>query len=248
VVLVQADVQGEGDFLAAFSLADGRELWRTTRSDVPTWGSPTVVDDGSGREVVAVNGWHEIGGYDFKTGERGWLLKGGGDIPVPTPFEAHGLVYITNAHGRLSPIYAVRAGAAGDITPERNETASEGVAWADMRGGGYMITPIVIGDHLYVCKGNGVLTCYDAKTGEEVYKQRLGTGQTGFTASLVGTDEHLYVTSETGVVYVIKAGPEFEIVSENPMGGSCMASPAISGGVLFIRTIEHVVAVGASVN
>ena len=97
-------------FLAAFDLETGRELWRTPRHDVPTWSTPTVLESG-GRTVLVVNGWKHIGGYDARTGEEVWRLRGGGDIPVPAPVVAHDLVFITNAHGPASPIFAVRLGA-----------------------------------------------------------------------------------------------------------------------------------------
>ena len=115
--------------------------------------------------VLVVNGWKHIGGYDAKTGKEIWKLRGGGDIPVPAPVVAHGLVFITNAHGPASPIYAVRLGARGDITLPEGKTASEHVAWSVMRGGGYMQTPLVYGENLYTCRDNGVLTCYRARPG-----------------------------------------------------------------------------------
>ncbi|MCZ6599069.1 MAG: PQQ-binding-like beta-propeller repeat protein, partial [Planctomycetota bacterium] len=105
LVLVQCDVNGDS-FVAALKLADGTELWRTPRDDVPTWGSPTV-DVREGRSQVIVNGFKHIGGYDLRTGAELWKLEGGGDIPVPTPIVAHDLVFITNAHGTMAPIYAI---------------------------------------------------------------------------------------------------------------------------------------------
>jgi glucose dehydrogenase len=96
-VIVQADVQ-KGSFLAVYDLESGKEVWKQPRKDVPTWSTPTVVDS-AGRKQIAVNGWHHIGGYDFATGQELWKLDGGGDIPVPTPVFAHGLIYFTSAHG-----------------------------------------------------------------------------------------------------------------------------------------------------
>ena len=107
-----------------------------------------------------------------------------------------------------------------------------------------MQTPLVYGDYLYNCRDNGVLTCYEAKTGKQVYQERLGTGRTGFTASAVAADGKLYYTSEEGDVYVVKAGPTFGVLATNPMGEVCMATPAISGGALFIRTKNALIAVG----
>jgi outer membrane protein assembly factor BamB len=241
-VIVQCDVQ-KGSFLAAFSLKDGAELWRTPRADVPTWSTPTVFENGDQAQVV-VNGWKHIGGYDARTGKEVWRLTGGGDIPVPTPQVAHGLIFITNAHGRMAPIYAVRTTAQGDISLAQGETASAGIAWSTHREGAYMQTPVVYGDYLYVCRDNGVLSCYEARTGKRLYTERLGTGATGFTASGVAAGGKLYYTSEDGDVQVIAAGPEFKRLAVNRLGETCLSTPAISQGVLFFRTRGHVLAMG----
>lgn len=241
-VIVQCDVQGNS-FVAALDIADGREIWRTPRDEVPTWGTPTVHRDAERTQII-VNGYRHIGGYDFATGRELWRLTGGGDIPVPTPVVAHGLAFITNAHGPMAPIYAVRLAAQGDITPESPEHPGEHVAWWTPRMGNYMQTPLVYGGLLYACMDNGVLTCFDARTGEQKYRQRLGGGRSGFTASGVAADGKLYFTSEDGEVYVLKAGPEFEQLAVNSMAEVCMATPAIAEGVLYFRTRGHLVAVG----
>jgi outer membrane protein assembly factor BamB len=242
-VLIQCDVLN-GSFVAALSIKDGTDLWRTPRTDVPTWGTPTVHADGATAQMI-VNGYKHTGGYDVRTGKELWRLKGGGDIPVPTPVVAHGLVFITNAHGPMAPIYAIRLTATGDISLAASEASNQFVAWSYPRDGAYMITPLVYGDYLYNAKNNGVMSCYDAKTGDRIYQQRLGGGTSGFTASPVAGDGKLYFPSEDGDIYVVKAGPTFELVSRNAMGEICMASPAISGGVLYFRTQSHVVAVAA---
>jgi outer membrane protein assembly factor BamB len=112
-----------------------------------------------------------------------------------------------------------------------------------MRGGAYLQTPLVYGDYLYSCRVNGVLSCYRARTGERLYQERLGKGGTGFTASPVAGDGKLYFTSEEGDVYVVKAGPEFELLAKNALGEVTMATPAISEGTLYFRTRHHLLAV-----
>ena len=121
-VIMQADVQ-KGSFVAAFDVRTGKELWRTPRADVPTWSTPAVVAM-NGRDQVIVNGWKHIGGYDLETGKEVWRMTGGGDIPVPTPITAHGLVFITNAHGKMAPIYAIKPTATGDISLKEGETSN----------------------------------------------------------------------------------------------------------------------------
>jgi len=242
-VIVLADVL-KGSFLAAFDVQTGKEIWRRSRDDYPTWGTPTVHESG-GRAQVIVNGYKQIAGYDFKTGDDLWNLHGGGDIPVPTPIVAHDLIFITNAHGGAAPIYAIRTTARGDISLAEDATSNEHIAWSSNRQGGYMQTPIVYGDLLYVCRDNGVLGCYKAKTGEELYRERLGGGKTGFTASAVAADGKIYVTSETGDVLVLRAGPKFELLATNSLGEVTMATPAISEGTLLFRTQHHLIAVGS---
>ena len=240
-VIVQCDIQ-KGSFLAAFSLKDGGELWRTPREEVPTWGTPTVHASADRTQVIC-NGWKEIAGYDLATGKRLWHLRGGGDIPVPTPVVAHGLIFITNAHGPQAPLYAIRTTATGDITLPEGADSNEHVAWSYRRGGNYMQTPIVVGDHLFLCRDNGQVTCFDAKTGKRLGEQKLGDGRTGFSASPVAAGDKLYFTSEEGQVYLVAATPKLEVLATNSLGELSMATPAVSDGTLFFRTRSHVVAI-----
>jgi outer membrane protein assembly factor BamB len=239
-VMVLADVQ-EGSFLAVFDLDSGRELWRTPRADVPTWGTPTV-HVANDRAQVVVNGWKHIGGYDLDTGRELWRMRGGGDIPVPTPVEAHGLFFITNAHGGSAPIFAVRTSASGDVSLAGEQASNAAIAWSQPRDGGYMQTPLVYRGLLYVCRDNGVLSVFDAVSGRRHYQQRLAAGG-GYTASAVAADGKVYYTGEDGDVHVLRAGETFELLATNPLGEVTLATPAISEGVLYFRTRGHLVAV-----
>jgi outer membrane protein assembly factor BamB len=237
-VIVLCDVNNQS-FIAAFDIDSGKEIWRTLRDEVPGWGTPTVVEHG-GRAQVIVNGWRHIGGYDVETGEELWRMRGGGDIPVPTPVVAHGLVFISNAHGPLAPIYAVRLDAQGDISLDEGETSNEYVVWSRPRRGAYIPTPIVYGDHLYVGNDSGILTCYDAKTGEQVYRTRIAGRGDSYSASAVAADGRLYFTSEGGTIHVVQAGPEYKLLASNSMGNPCLATPAITDEMLIVRTSKHV--------
>ena len=154
VVVVQADVQ-KGSFIAAFDAKDGSELWRTTRADVPTWSTPTV-HQVNGQTQLLVNGMRHVGAYDFKTGKEIWKLSGGGDIPVPTPVVSDGLIYITNAHGLMAPVYAIRDTATGDISLKDGADQQRAVAWSVPRGGGYMCTPLVYRGLVYASEDGRV--------------------------------------------------------------------------------------------
>ncbi|HVM46620.1 MAG TPA: PQQ-binding-like beta-propeller repeat protein [Candidatus Acidoferrum sp.] len=230
-------------FLAAYDLADGKEVWRTVRKDVPTWGTPTCVET-AGRRQIVVNGWHFSAGYDLASGHELWHLGGAGDVPVPTPIFAHGLIYLTSGHGKYMPMRAVRADAAGDITPDDPGQTNAAVAWAHAKQGNYMQTPIAVGDLVFGCNDWGVLTCFDAATGAVQYSRRFDAGGQGFTASPVSDGRHIYFTTEEGVVFVVAAARKYSLVAKNELGETCLATPAISDGTLFFRTRTKLMAIG----
>ncbi|MHC4677784.1 MAG: outer membrane protein assembly factor BamB family protein [Planctomycetota bacterium] len=240
-LIVQCDVQKDS-FIAAFDVKNGERLWKTSRSDVPTWSTPTVYAGKPNAQII-VNGFKHIGGYDIETGREIWRMTGGGDIPVPTPIVAHDLVYITNAHGGKSPIYAVRLSARGDISLKENQTSNEHIAWSYPKGGNYMPTPIAYGDYLYCGSDRGRLSCFECRTGKLVYRENLDPEGATFSASPVAAEGRIYFTAEDGTIYVVRAGPEFKVLAVNDMAEVCMATPAISGGTLFFRTRGHLVAV-----
>jgi outer membrane protein assembly factor BamB len=241
-VIVQADVQ-KGSFLAMFDAKDGREIWRVERADVPTWSTPTI-HRVNGRTQILVNGMRHVGGYDFETGKEIWKLSGGGDIPVPTPVVSDGLVYITNAHGQQSPVYAIKETATGDVSLKADATSNDHVAWSAPRSGGYMCTPLVYRGLVHIVRYNGVLNVFDAKTGEKKYESRLGGATSAFTASPVGNDGRVFIASEDGQVFVIAAGPKYEVIAMNEMSTPVLATPALSEGRLILRTQDQVMAIG----
>ena len=241
-VLVQCDVQ-TNSFIAAFSLADGQELWRTPRDEVPTWCTPTVAEV-SGKKVVLINGYKHAGAYDFATGNELWKLSGGGDIPVPTPIVAHGLSFFTSAHGPFAPIYAVHPGSKGDLTLPSGVTTNAGIVWSVPRKGNYMQTPIVVGDLLFCCNDAGTLSCYDARSGKLHFQERISPSADGYSASPVASHGRIYFTSEQGKVRVLQAVNSFKVEATSDLGETCMATPAISDGVLFFRTRSQLIAVG----
>lgn len=240
VVVVQCDALNTA-FLAALDIKSGKELWRTPREDYPTWSTPTIYVGEQSTQII-VNGFKHIGGYDFQTGKEIWKINGGGDIPIPTPVVADNLVYINSAHGRMSPIYAIKLDAEGDISLEDETTSNENIVWSVRRGGAYIQTPLIYGDYLYNLNWNGSLSCFNAKTGEQVYREQLGK-MTAFAASPVAAAGKLYFCSQDGDVYVVKAGPNFEILATNSLNDENLATPAISDGKLYFRTHHYLVAV-----
>lgn len=240
VVIIQCDVM-ENSFVAAFDIKTGKELWKQDRDEYPGWCTPNIYTDGE-KEIVAINGFKHRGGYDFQTGEEIWKMSGGGDIPVPTPIVGDDLVFFNSAHGKVSPIYAIQKNAKGDLTLAEKETTNEFVKWAKLRGGSYMGTMLLYGDYLYNARWNGRLTCFNAKTGEEMYSEKVGGGNS-YTASPVAADGIIYITENDGDVYSVKAGPEYIMQRRNTLDEVCMSTPAISENYLFFRTSGHLVAV-----
>lgn len=240
VVIVQCDVL-ENSFVAAYDLSTGKELWKMERQEYPGWCTPNIYYDGDKCRVV-LNGYLHRGAYDFKTGEEIWRMSGGGDIQIPTPVVSGNLVFFNSAHGKESPIYAIRTDAKGDITLKEGETANKYVKWSIPRGGSYMQTMLVYGDYLFNCGWNGSVTCYRAQTGEEIWSHKAGSGNS-YTASPVASDGKLYVTDDKGMVYVIEAGSEYKLLEENPLGDICMVAPAITDNIIFFRTLNYLIAI-----
>jgi outer membrane protein assembly factor BamB len=190
------------------------------------------------RQQIVCNGYHQMAGYDLQTGARLWHLNDGGDVPVPTPLFANGLIYLTNGHGR-SPTYAIQPTATGDLTPSDDKSENSGLAWWQSRDGSYMPTPLVKDKLLYTCNDNGRLAVRDAMTGDLIYRHRVGSGRHTYSASAVAAGGHIYFVSELGEVTVIEAGTDFKKVASNDMGEVVMATPAISGDRLLIRTVRN---------
>ena len=240
-VIVQCDIQ-KNSFLAAYDVQSGDLLWRTPRKDVPTWSSPTIFT-ANGRTEIVVNGYRHAGGYDLETGKELWRLVGGGDIPVPTPVVSQGLVVLSSAHGPLRPLLAIKGGAKGTIALG-DAKKSQHVGWYNQRSGVYMPTPLIYQGLLYTCRINGLLSVYDFKTGKLQYRKRLGRGSTSFTSSPVAGDGKVYFAAEDGSVHVVQAGNKYKLLATNQMKEICMATPAISDGLLLVRTKGHLVAIG----
>jgi len=238
LVILQCDVQKDS-FVAAYDLKDGKRVWLTPREEIPSWGTPTVYE-GKERAELITNATKFVRAYDPLTGKELWRMSGNPEVTATTPVAAHGLIYICNSYRPNQPIYAIKPGATGDISLKDGKETNEHVAWSKQRGGTYMPTPVVYGDYLYALANQGVLSCYDARTGERLYQQRLGAKGGSYSASPVAADGKLYLASEDGEVHVVKAGPKYELLATNPVGEVMMATPAISDGVLVIRGQKHV--------
>jgi outer membrane protein assembly factor BamB len=242
LVLVQCDTQADS-FILALDARTGKTVWKTERKELPSWGTPTVVTTPEGPQLVT-NASHYIRGYDPRTGKELWRLGGSSKITAPTPIFAGGMFIVASGRAPERPIFAVRPGARGDLTLAAGRTSNDGVVWSKTGRGSYMPTPLVYDGILYVLANNGVFDAYDVKTGEEIYRQRLDPVGSGFSASPVAADGRIYLSSEDGEILVIAAGREFRKLATNSMGELLMATPALSDGVMYVRSVSSLFAVG----
>jgi len=241
-VIVQCDTQEES-FLIGLDLATGKTLWRTAREELPSWGTPNVYR-GRTRDEIVTNGSNFIRGYDPDTGQELWRLGGSSKITAPTPVFAPDMIIVASGRRPEAPIFAIRPGASGEITLRAGEERNASVVWRRLQRGSYMPTPLLMGEFLYVLGNAGLFDCYRYQNGEEVYRGRIPHKGSGFSASPVLAGGKIYLSGEDGEMFVVRAGPVFEIVGKIEMGEPIMATPALSDSVLYVRGQHHLFAVG----
>ncbi len=237
--ILQVDLHG-GQYLAAWDLETGRELWHTERRVAPSWSTPTLLEGPNGTELV-VNG-STIHGYDPETGRELWSLGPNSELVVATPVVNDGVAYVSAGYPPIKPIYALPAGLRGDfeIEPGRPD---ENLLWSHRIGGAYMPTPLFYRGLFYVVHHNGRIVAYDPEDGSPIYKSRFSRGG-AFTGSPVAANGMLYVPTEEGLLYILKAGPTYEEIAVHDFGEPLMATPAISEGLVLLRTPSKVMALG----
>jgi outer membrane protein assembly factor BamB len=242
LVLLQCDTQLDS-FIIALNADTGETVWRTERQELPSWGTPTVAMTPSGPELVT-NASNYIRGYDPRSGKELWKLGRSSKITAPTPIFGDGVFVVASGRAPERPLYVVRPGSRGDLTLPQGATQSSAIVWSRTGRGSYMPTPIIYGGLLYVLANNGVLDAYNLRTGDEVYRQRLPVIGSGFSASPVAADGKIYLSNEDGEILVIGAGATFRHIATNSMGELLMATPALSEGVMYVRSSASLFAVG----
>jgi outer membrane protein assembly factor BamB len=227
--------------LIAFNKHTGEEVWQVEREEPTNFATPYVWQNAARTELV-VPGRNQVRSYALD-GRLLWWLKGLSTITIPTPFEADGLLYLAAGYvgdreNPNKPVYAVRPGGAGDLTLPEGERSSRFIAWMEPNAAPYNPSPLAYDGGLYVLWDFGFLSNRDAKTGVETYdKQRLRTnGTAAFTASPWAYRGRVFGLSEDGDTYVVKAGDQYQLERINSLDEMCMATPAIAGDRLFIRT------------
>ena len=242
LVILQCDTQTDS-FIIAFDANTGRAVWKTKREEIPSWGTPTVATTSKGEELIA-NASNFIRGYDPRTGKELWRLGGSSKITAPTPIFADDMLVVVSGRGPERPIFVVKAGARGDLTLPEGKTSSDTVVWSRTGRGSYMPTPLIYNGILYVLANNGTFDAYNLKTGNEIYRQRLPLVGSGFSASPIASDGKIYLSNEDGEILVVSAGEKFNHIATNSMGELLMATPALSDGVMYVRSAESIFAVG----
>ncbi|HVJ82365.1 MAG TPA: PQQ-binding-like beta-propeller repeat protein [Planctomycetia bacterium] len=239
-LIVQVDNE-ENSFIVAFDKRTGAELWRKERKEATSWSTPFVWKNDLRTEVVAV-ATKKVRSYDPASGDLLWELGPNSVIACPTPIATRDLLYVSTGYVMdpyQKPLYAIKPGGKGDISPEKDKTSGPFVAWSQRFGGAYMPSPVKVGDRLFVLYDLGMVACFDAATGKEIYgKQRL-PGSGGFTASPWSYGGKVYCLSESGTTFVIDGGTAFKIEGKNRLDGMFCATPAIADGKLLIRSATH---------
>jgi outer membrane protein assembly factor BamB len=230
----------DDSFIAALDAGTGDERWRVARDEKTSWTTPVVVEV-NGKPQVVMAGTNATVAYDLASGEEVWRLSGLTGNVTPTPVVGHGMIYLMSGF-RGSALQAVRLEAAkGDIT------GTDAVVWTHGRGTPYVPSPVLSDRYLYFLRSNnGIISCYDAISGERYYDgERLERVENVY-ASPVAAGGHVYVCSRDGNIAVLKDGPELEVVATNSVGEGIDASPAIVGDAIYLRGANHLFRIEAA--
>jgi outer membrane protein assembly factor BamB len=242
LVILQCDTQADS-FLLALDSATGKTVWKTDRDELPSWGTPTIANTANG-PVLVTNASKFIRGYDPRTGKELWRLGGSSKITAPTPIYNDGMFVVASGRAPERPIFVVRPDARGDLTLPEGKTTSDAIVWSRTGRGSYMPTPLAYDGILYVLANNGTFDAYNLKTGAELYRQRLPTIGSGFSASPIAADGKIYLSNEDGEMLVVAAGEKFSHLATNSLGELLMATPALSDGVMYVRSSASLFAIG----
>jgi outer membrane protein assembly factor BamB len=235
----------EKSFLVALDAKTGKEAWRVDRyGEKSNWSTPYIWENKLRTEIITP-GTRRNRSYDLK-GKLLYEFGGNSSITIATPYAKFGLLYVTSGYvgDRKKPMFAIRPGAKGDISLESGEDKNEYVAWCQRRAGPYNPSTIIYGDLMYVLLDRGLVACYEARTGKHVYgPERIVSRGGAFTSSPWAYNGKVFFLDENGVTYVLQAGRKFKLLSPNRLNAKedmCMATPAMAGDKLIIRTDARV--------
>jgi outer membrane protein assembly factor BamB len=243
-IFVQCDNDGSS-FLTALDAKTGDEVWRVAREEKSNWATPILWRNRLRTELVAAGGT-KMRSYDPADGKLLWEMAASGRTAA-TPIGDEDLLYIDSyerLQGRTGILAAIKPGASGDISLKGKETTNDSVAWSLSMSGYRVCSPSLFAGRLYLFEQNGgIMHCFDAKTGEKIFKQRLPSGR-GVVSSPLATDAGLYVVNYDGTTAVLEPGPELKVAASNSIDDLCWASPAVIGNRLLLRTASAVYCIG----
>lgn len=225
-------------FLAMLEPDTGREIWRIPRTERFNWAAPFVAAHDGKRQVV-VNGL-TVRSYEFETGKLIWEAAGLGENSIPQPVQHGDLVFAMSGH-TIKMIMAIRLGRTGNLA------GSNAIAWSTSRGAPYTPSPVVHQNRLYVVTDTGLLSNFNAATGQPLYQQMRLPKPYNFKASPVGANGKLYLATEEGDVVVVRMGDQFEVLATNTLTDqSFISSPVITGGDIYLRSQTHLFRIGGA--
>jgi outer membrane protein assembly factor BamB len=225
------DHQGDS-FMSVLDKNSGKEIWRVSRDEISSWAAPLVLDY-EGQKQIIVAATKKVISYDFNTGEVIWECAGLGDNVIPQPVAQDDLVFVMSGYTKPN-LMAIRLGRKGDLT------GTDAIVWSQTKGNSYTPSPVLFDNKFYALTDNGMISCYNARTGEPYYHQVRLPKTYNFKASPVGANGKLYLASENEDVVVLRMGETFEVLATNTMTDQMfIASPAISRGDLFLRSQNY---------
>jgi outer membrane protein assembly factor BamB len=217
-----------GSFIVALDKRTGKELWRQTRDESSSWSTPLAIHHG-GRKQIVVAATRKVRSYDPNNGNVLWEAAGLGSNVIPAPVYQDGFVYVMSGH-RDPRLMAIKLGKEGDLT------GSDSIVWNHTRGISYTASPVLHENKLYVVTDNGLVSAFNALTGEPHYAQVRLPKSYNFKASPVAANGKLYLATEDSDVVVVKMGEKFEVIATNTLADQVfIATPVIAGGEIFLR-------------
>jgi outer membrane protein assembly factor BamB len=234
-LIVNGDHDGDA-YLVALDRKTGYVVWKTPRENKTRSYCTPIIRDIEGRTQMLLSGSKSVASFDPRTGERHWLVDGPTEQFVASLVYGHGLVYVTGGFPDKH-IVAYRPTGEGNVTGKQE-------AWHHERSGvSYVPSPVLCGDYFLVASDNGFGTCFDAKTGEIVWQERMGRH---YSASLTTANGLVYFLDDDGVTKVVRPGPKYDLVATNELNDECYASPALANGELVVRTKGKLICIGES--
>ncbi len=229
----------EGDsFIVALDKTSGKEIWRANRDEKTNWSTPLVVDY-KGKKQVVVSATRRVRSYDLATGKLVWECGGLGGNTIPQPVRQDDLVLVMSGY-RDPMLMAIRLGREGDLT------GTDAIVWSQTKGNSYTPSPVIYDNKLYVLTNDGMISCYNARTGVPYYHQVRLPKPYNFKSSPVGANGKLYLASEDEDVIVLRMGEKFEVLATNALQDQVfIATPAVAGGEIFLRSKTRLYCIGS---